>query len=234
MYTRLELKWTSYILVLATIVAMAGSLGGLLKGTEVTAHYNNTACRMVAALDDLQNGRVSDDGETFFVGLNPLADQLLSFNSKLNTFYTQSQNVLVLLWQCFTGANSIKPDGNTILTQVAGQYSGFTNDVYSNAFTLSDGATYVNVNSQFKDMYLGPTSNVNTVTGLMNAQLTMFFNLINTALDPMLTSWAYLNTTNSQAAVSTLLTTQAANITNITRLIDANITNLATQFWVSY
>lgn len=93
MYTRLELKWTSYALIIATIVALAGSMGGILKGPEVAAHYNNTACRMIAALDDTENGRVSDDGETFFIGLNPLASQMLSFNSKLNTFYTQAQNV---------------------------------------------------------------------------------------------------------------------------------------------
>ena len=93
MYTRIELKWTSYILVVATIVSLAGSLGGLLKGTNVISHSNNTACRMVAVLDDVENGRVSDDGETFFIGLNPLAGQLTSLNSKLNTFYTQSQSV---------------------------------------------------------------------------------------------------------------------------------------------
>lgn len=56
-------------------------------------------------------------------------------------------------------------------------------------------------------MYLGPTTNINTVTGLMNAQLTMFFGLIDSALDPMLTSWTYLNTTKGQATISNLLTT---------------------------
>jgi hypothetical protein len=61
MYTRFELKWTGYVLILATIVCIAGSLGGLLKGSEVVSHYNNTAFRMVAVLDDVENGRLDDD-----------------------------------------------------------------------------------------------------------------------------------------------------------------------------
>lgn len=90
----------------------------------------------------------------------------------------------------------------------------------------------MSVSSQFKDMYLGPTTNVNTVTGLMNAQLTMFFELINSALDPMLASWTYLNTTQGQTAISNLLTAQVANIRNITSVIDANIESMSLQFGV--
>lgn len=93
MYTRFELKWTSYVLILVTLVCVGGSVSGLMKGSEVIGHFNNTGCKVVAIFDDTLYGRVSDDGESFFIGMEPLATSLDLFNSKINTFYTQSSNV---------------------------------------------------------------------------------------------------------------------------------------------
>lgn len=85
-------------------MCLAGSISGLLKGPEVFSHYNNTLCKLGALMDDTVNGRVSDDGETFFIGLDPMGTQLLSLNSKLSTFYTQSQNVrkivILVFYKC--------------------------------------------------------------------------------------------------------------------------------------
>jgi hypothetical protein len=81
-------------------------------------------------------------------------------------------------------------------------------------------------------MFLGPTTNPSTITGLMTSQLTTFFNLINSALDPMLTAWTYLNTTQGQSNISSLLTAEAADMASVAGIIDGNITNLATRFSV--
>jgi hypothetical protein len=62
MYTRFELKWTSYILILVTLLCIGGAVSGLVKGPDVISHYNNTACKMVTIIDDTIYGRVSDDG----------------------------------------------------------------------------------------------------------------------------------------------------------------------------
>lgn len=46
-------------------------------------------------MDILTNGKISNDGNSFFLGLNSLSGALNTFSdsSKLNTFYTQSNNV---------------------------------------------------------------------------------------------------------------------------------------------
>jgi len=46
-------------------------------------------------MDILTNGKISNDGNSFFLGLNSLSSALNTFSdsSKLNTFYTQSNNV---------------------------------------------------------------------------------------------------------------------------------------------
>lgn len=163
-----------------------------------------------------------------------MATQLLSLNSKLNTFYTQSQNVKEFLTQCFTNANTIKTDGQAILAQVAAQYTSYSNDVYNGAFTTSDGVTQVSVASQFKDMYLGPITDPTKATGLMTSQLTMFFGLIDAALDPMLDAWTYLNTTKTQAVISALLTASATALSDKSTIILGNISSIATNLSVRH
>jgi hypothetical protein len=109
-------------------------------------------------------------------------------------------------------------------------YSGYNNQAYSNAFaqasntTLVNGTvvtsvTYTTVNSQFKDMYLGPTTDSKKITGILYANLSYYFSLINNALDPMLNSWTYLNTTEGQATISATLTNGASSLMNFSKVI---------------
>jgi hypothetical protein len=90
----------------------------------------------------------------------------------------------------------------------------------------------VDVVSQFKNMYLGPTTDATKVTGIMNSQLGTFFTVVNDALDPMLTAWSYLSTTKTQADVTATLTAAAAAIRTQVGVFNGNIDSLAGQFGV--
>jgi hypothetical protein len=80
---------------LCFIVISVGASAALFGGPDVTNHVNNIGCRLTAVIDDTLNGRISpSDDSVFFVGLTPLKSELTDFNSKIDTFFSQSNTSL--------------------------------------------------------------------------------------------------------------------------------------------
>jgi hypothetical protein len=109
-------------------------------------------------------------------------------------------------------------------------YASYSNPVYSNAFS-SDGTNYVNVNSQFKDMYWGPSTNSTTILGLTKTTTTAIFAEINAALDPMKAAYANLSTTTEATVQSQMAATTTA-VTAYSLSLNAFIANWSNLFSV--
>lgn len=94
---------------------------------------------------------------------------------------------------------------------------------YENAFTESDGATYVNVSSEFKTMYFGPPTNTSTILGNIQSQLSPIFSEVNSALDPMISTWDYLESegqTSTTGKITTTINTLEQLITSLSNSLD--------------
>ena len=74
-------------------------------------------------------------------------------------------------------------------------YTSYSNPTYTNAFYASDGTTPASVDSVFKTMHYGPTSNSATILGSIKSTATTIFTEINAALDPMKAAYANLTAT---------------------------------------
>ena len=59
----------------------------------------------------------------------------------------------------------------------------------------SNGATNITVQSQFKDMHLGPTSDSTKILGSIYTATDVIFKQINAVLDPMIAAWGRLSST---------------------------------------
>lgn len=72
-----------------------GSAAALSGGPDITNHINNIGCRITALADDTLYGRVSPSNDAnFFVGIVPLSSEFTDFQSKYNTFFSQSNTSL--------------------------------------------------------------------------------------------------------------------------------------------
>ena len=116
------------------------------------------------------------------MGLVPYQSELESFQSKLSTFYSEANNSL-------NTSSSIRVDQVDIENQIKNEYSSYTNIVYSTAFTQSDGTTYTDVPSAFKEMYYGPVTDSSKILGNIYSGLRSLFGEVNAALDPMISAW---------------------------------------------
>lgn len=95
MYSKCELKWPAYLSLLLYIIVCVGGLIALIEAPEIIKKYNDVGCKKAAIFDDLLYGRMSASTEgRFFVGLEPLRNELDIFNSsKIATFFSDSTNV---------------------------------------------------------------------------------------------------------------------------------------------
>ncbi len=80
---------------------------------------------------------------------------------------------------------------------------------------------------------MGPPTDSTKVTGIMKSQLSYYFDLVNSALDPMLSAYNYLKVTKTQPTVSSLLTAQATSIRSITGPIETNTTTMVNFLYVN-
>lgn len=82
------------------------------------------------------------------------------------------------------------------------------NVVYSNAFIQSDGVTFFDVSSEFKDMYYGPDTDDTKILGNMYSQLAVIFEEVNEALDPMIEKWVHLEGETESVVTGRITDTQ--------------------------
>lgn len=82
--------------------------------------------------------------------------------------------------------------------------------------------TYVSVNSEFKTMYYGPTTDSTKIMGNINTKLGALFSEVNKAVDPIIAAWTYLEG-RGQAAVSSYIVGAIASISSHEAQINSTI-----------
>ena len=212
MYGKCELKWPAYLAIFIYLLVCVSAAAALSGGPNVTNDYSNIGCQVMAVADDTLNGRISPtDDSAFFVGISPLYSELTSFDSGLNTFFTSSNTSL-------NNSQSIRTLQTGIEGQLTSEYSTYTDITYSNAFRAADGVTYSSVDSEFKTMYYGPTTDDTKILGNIYSQLSTLFDEINVALDPLIDKWVYLEGETEAVVQGRLTDTQASILDYETQL----------------
>ena len=91
MYKACELKWTAYFSVIFYLLVAVGSLLAVINASDIVRYYNDIGCKGASLADDIVNGRLSDTvDDRFFVGLTALESALTTYQTDLNTFWTQN------------------------------------------------------------------------------------------------------------------------------------------------
>lgn len=127
-------------------------------------------------------------------------------------------------------ANQVATKQNVFELFEASIYSGYTNPTYSTAFS-SDGTTYVNVNSEFKTLFYGPTTNSTTILGYIYSVTNNIFEEINAVLDPMIAAYNNLTAT-TQATVEAQMDGTITSIGTLSITLNSFINNWANLFSV--
>ena len=82
----------------------------------------------MAVADDTLYGRISPtDDSIFFVGIVPLDGELDSFNSGLNTYFTDANSSL-------NNSQNIRAQQTAVEAQISAEYTTYVDSTYTNAF----------------------------------------------------------------------------------------------------
>ena len=99
MYTACELKWTAYFTVIFYLVVVIGGVLAAINGSAIVKHWSDIGCKGAALADDIINGRLSPTvDDRFFVGISPLSSALTTYQTDIDTFWVQNENVVSSLF----------------------------------------------------------------------------------------------------------------------------------------
>ena len=79
LYTKCELIWPGVVLIVALLLACVASIVGIFffdlgftRAEGLSNGINNVLCTGFILFDDFNNGNVTEDGQSFFVGITTL------------------------------------------------------------------------------------------------------------------------------------------------------------------
>jgi hypothetical protein len=170
-------KYTCPVLALLfTLVLLGTCTAGVVVSFSMANSIAQLECQALTLLESLNGGIINNATNTFFVGLGPATDKITSLGTSLNGLITRVNLIpgkVDAVSNAYTAYN----------TNMNNNYNGFTNPTYTNAFYNSDGTTAFSVTSEFKELYLGPATNTNSVYGTTKK----FMDAANNGISPALT-----------------------------------------------
>ena len=75
-YTKCELYWPAITLICAFLVIMIGGILGVSEAGDLEKSMQASGCAISIVIDDMINGNVTADGNTFFLGVKTLDNEL--------------------------------------------------------------------------------------------------------------------------------------------------------------
>ena len=223
-YTKCELYWPVGVLLAALLLCMGACIAGFSQSETIPNTMQSVSCATSIIFDDVINGNVTQDGSSFFLGLNQLHTQLGNLNGNMSTINTQMQNIQ-------TGSANITAVNNAG-TQALTDTAKIPNNVNSggnmNAIAyntpFNSGSPTGTINSDF------PTALGSSTTGGLVGNLYTTITGVMTSISAISTAAANFVTevSNFQAAVGSLQTTVQNFTTYMTDLDNSLYTTLQT------
>jgi hypothetical protein len=182
-YTRCELGWPTVLAVVLCLVVFCTAIPSMVKTTAVVDSFNYVGCQSMLLLDHTINGRLGNDSLTFFAGLQLINRSAVTMQAQLSTYSNNGQTAL-------GNANALLATGNAGISAIQNLYTSYSDISYSNAFRDSSLAYLASVPSQFKNLFLGPSSAPASVTGLLLAMFQPITANVSAVVTPMLAALA--------------------------------------------
>lgn len=125
-YTKCELYWPTIALITLLLLIIIVSAIGLSKASTFKTGLTNIQCSTAMFFDDIVNGNVTTDGNSFFIGVSQIVSTMGSLSTNMNTINTSlanlAGNLTAVTGHLSTAQNNIQlvpnnaaADGNAVI-----------------------------------------------------------------------------------------------------------------------
>lgn len=118
-YTKCELYWPTIALITLLLLIIIVSAIGLAKASTFKTGMTNIQCSTAMFFDDIINGNVTTDGNSFFIGVSNLVSTIGSLNTNMGTINTSLYNLNTSLGTITTHLTTTQTDIQKVPNNVA-------------------------------------------------------------------------------------------------------------------